>query len=51
MTRDEILGIPSMPAAAPSYPHGPFRFINREYFVVAYESDPDANSRIAKTSS
>jgi acetoacetate decarboxylase len=42
MTRDEILGIPSMPAAAPSYPHGPFRFINREYFTVAYESDKDA---------
>ena len=42
MTRDEILGTPSMPLAAPSYPHGPFRFIDRQYFTVAYESDKDA---------
>ena len=31
MTRDEILGAASMPLASPSYPKGPFRFINREY--------------------
>ena len=42
MNREQILGLPSMPAASPSFPHGPFRFINREYFVVLYESDPDA---------
>ena len=42
MTREEILHLPSMPAASPSYPHGPFRFVNREYFVVAYRSDPAA---------
>ncbi|MBY0406786.1 MAG: acetoacetate decarboxylase, partial [Rickettsiales bacterium] len=27
---------------APSYPKGPYRFINREYFIIMYESDPDA---------
>lgn len=42
MIRDEILHLPSMPAASPSYPHGPFRFINREYFIIAYKSDPAA---------
>ena len=42
MTRDEILATPSMPAFAPSYPHGPFRFIKREYLIITYETDADA---------
>ncbi len=42
MNRDDILALPSVPAASPSYPFGPYRFINREYFVVLYESDRDA---------
>lgn len=42
MKRDEILKLPSMPAISPSYPHGPFRFIDRQYFIVMYESDPAA---------
>ncbi len=42
MTRDEILNTPSMPAIAPSYPHGPFRFVRREYLIVTYETDADA---------
>lgn len=42
MTRDEILGAASMPLASPSYPKGPFRFINREYLLIHYETDPAA---------
>lgn len=42
MNREQILGLPSMPAASPSYPHGPYRFIDREYMIIIYESDPDA---------
>lgn len=42
MNHDEILAISAMPAAAPSYPKGPYRFINREYFIITYESDPQA---------
>jgi acetoacetate decarboxylase len=38
----EILKQPSMPIASPSYSRGPFRFINREYFIVTYASDPEA---------
>ena len=38
----DILQLPSMPLASPSYPRGPYRFVNREYFIVTYESDPDA---------
>lgn len=42
MKREQILELPSMPAASPSYPRGPYRFIDREYFIVAYESDKEA---------
>ena len=31
-----------MPVAGPSYPHLPYRFVDREYMVVIYESDPAA---------
>ena len=41
MTRDEILAASSMPLSSPSYPRGPYRFINREYLLIHYESDPD----------
>lgn len=42
MTIDEILSASSMPLASPSYPKGPFRFNNREYLLIHYESDPAA---------
>ena len=45
MTRDEILKIPSMPAFDPSYPRGPYRFVQREYLIVTYETDRDALRR------
>jgi acetoacetate decarboxylase len=31
----------SMPLTSPAYPRGPYRFINREYFVITYETDMD----------
>ncbi len=42
MNREQILGMTSMPAAGPSYPRGPYRFINREYLIITYESDAAA---------
>lgn len=42
MTPDEILALASMPAASPSYPRGPYRFVGREYFIVTYTSEPAA---------
>ena len=42
MNRNQILASASMPLASPSYPRGPYRFINREYFIITYESDPEA---------
>jgi len=42
MTRDEILAASSMPLGSPSHPTGRYRFIDREYLLIHYESDPDA---------
>src|SRR3954466_9580500 len=41
MRAEEILKLPSMPAAGPSYPAGPYRFIDREFMVLTYETDWD----------
>ncbi|MDD5711824.1 MAG: acetoacetate decarboxylase [Smithellaceae bacterium] len=45
----EIAGKPAgvenafaMPAQSPSYPPGPYRFIDREYLIITYETDMDA---------
>jgi acetoacetate decarboxylase len=32
----------AMPLTSPAFPHGPYRFINREFLVVSYETDMDA---------
>jgi len=29
-----------MPIANPAYPKGPYRFFNREYFIITYRTDP-----------
>jgi acetoacetate decarboxylase len=42
MKLDDVLAIPSMPVVSPSYPRGPYRFIDREYMILTYLSDPDA---------
>lgn len=42
MTPDQILSLPSMPPGNPSYPPGPYRFVDREFLIIAYLSDPDA---------
>ncbi|TAL94023.1 MAG: acetoacetate decarboxylase [Rhodanobacter sp.] len=42
MKTHEILQLSSMPLASPSYPRGPYRFIDREYLIIAYASDPQA---------
>lgn len=32
----------AMPLTSPAFPPGPYRFINREYLIVSYRTDPDA---------
>ena len=41
MRKADVLKLPSMPMAGPSYPAGPYRFVNREFLVISYETDPD----------
>lgn len=31
----------AMPFTSPAYPRGPYRFINREFFIIKYETDID----------
>ena len=38
----KVVKLPSMPLASPSYPRGPYRFLDREYMIVTYKSDPAA---------
>ena len=32
----------AMPLTSPAYPPGPYRFYNREFFIITYRTDPDA---------
>lgn len=36
----------AMPLMSPSYPKGPYRFINREYFTIAYETDLESLKKV-----
>ena len=31
----------SMPLTSPAYPRGPYRFVNREFLIITYRTDPD----------
>src|SRR5664279_2733498 len=32
----------AMPFTSPAFPPGPYRFVNREFLIVTYRTDPDA---------
>ena len=41
MTEEEIRkGAFAMPITSPAYPPGPYRFVNREYLIITYRTDP-----------
>jgi len=47
MTHDEIRGGAfAMPLTSPAFPRGPYRFVDREFLIVTYRSDPDALRRV-----
>ena len=31
----------AMPLTSPAYPPGPYRFVNREFMIITYRTDPD----------
>lgn len=36
----------AMPLTSPAFPPGPYRFINREYLIITYRTDPAAIARV-----
>ena len=41
MRRNEVLERAfAMPLTSPAYPPGPYRFVNREYLIITYRTDP-----------
>lgn len=43
MTQDDVRRDAwAMPLSSPSYPRGPYRFVDREFLVVSYRTDPKA---------
>lgn len=43
MNADEVRSTAwAMPLASPSYPRGPYRFVNREFLVISYRTDAQA---------
>src|SRR3954452_6678611 len=43
MTADEVLtNAFAMPLLNPAFPPGPYRFVNREYLIITYRTDPAA---------
>ena len=32
----------AMPLTNPSYPRGPYKFVDREYLIITYQTDPDS---------
>jgi acetoacetate decarboxylase len=36
----------AMPLTSPAFPPGPYRFVNREYFIITYRTTPEAIARI-----
>ncbi len=36
----------AMPPTSPAFPPGPYRFVNREYFIIRYRTDPDLLRRV-----
>jgi len=47
MTEDEIRKSAfAMPIDNPAYPPGPYLFVDREYLIITYRTDPDALRRV-----
>lgn len=40
MKAEDIVQLRSTPLSSPSYPAGPYRFVDREYMTITYRTDP-----------
>lgn len=41
MKKADVLHLSSIPLSSPSYPSLPFRFVDREYMIIGYRTDPE----------
>jgi acetoacetate decarboxylase len=42
MTEDDVKKQAfAMPLSSSAYPRGPYRYVNREFLIVTYRTDPD----------
>ena len=47
MTEDEVRkSAYAMPITNPAYPKPPFRFVDREFIIIAYRTDPEALAKV-----
>ncbi|MBO9707483.1 MAG: acetoacetate decarboxylase [Caulobacter sp.] len=47
MTEDEVRAQAyAMPLTSPAYPKPPFRFVDREFVIISYRTDPEALARV-----
>jgi acetoacetate decarboxylase len=47
MTEDEVrAGAFAMPIHSPAFPPGPYRFVDREYLIITYRTDPAALAKV-----
>jgi acetoacetate decarboxylase len=47
MTEDEVRASAyAMPLTSPAYPKPPFRFVDREFVIITYRTDPEALARV-----
>ena len=45
MKQDEVLkNAFAMPLTSPAYPPGPYRFVDREFLIITYRTDPDKDA-------
>lgn len=44
MRSEDVLSQATTPLAGPAFPHGPYRFTDREYLTVVYRTDADADA-------
>ena len=47
MTENEVReGAFAMPIYNPAYPPGPYRFVDREYLIITYRTDPEMLAKV-----
>src|ERR1700730_10321568 len=47
MTEDEVLkNAYSMPLSSPAFASGPAHFVDREFLIITYRTDPEAIARV-----